>query len=332
MSDLTLAASLGDAAVLAAAEEHHSHLAGELSGRVATLLAAAARDAAAADRIRHGLVTFCDTQLLPHTAAEETTLYAAAHRTVDGRLLIVSLLAEHGRITALVEALREAGDPLTAAADARALQVLVEEHVAAENGLVLPLLAMTPGVDLAALLTAMERAFEEEARAAETALAEAALSAVPPARAGLAGMPLPGAGVADTSLTEAGRSGTDLTEAALPDTPLTEAGPSGASVTEGVVPPPRPAGDGCCGGCTCGEAEADIPELDVREIPHALRHTTVFGALDALPAGRSLVLVAPHDPVPLLAQIDRRGPGRFAVRYLQRGPAAWRLLLSHRDR
>lgn len=290
MSDLTLAASPEDAAALAAAEEHHSHLAGELSGRVATLLAAAARDAAAADRIRHGLVTFCDTQLLPHTAAEETTLYAAARRTVNGRLLVESLLAAHGRIAALVDALREAETPLTAASDARALQVLVEEHVAAENGLVLPLLAVTPGIDLAALLTDMHGEFEKETRAAQATPAKTPLSAAPLSAAGLPEMPRP----------------------------------------EVSVPAPRPAGDGCGGGCTCGEAEADIPELDVREIPHTLRHATVFGALDAVPVGRSLVLVAPHDPQPLLAQIDQRSRGHFAVQYLQRGPSAWRLLLSHR--
>ncbi|MEU6539518.1 DUF2249 domain-containing protein [Streptomyces sp. NPDC047000] len=295
MSDLTLAANPVDAAALAAAEEHHAHLAGELSGRVATLLAAAARDAAAADRIRRGLVTFCDTQLLPHTAAEETTLYAAARRTADGRLLIESLLAAHTRIAALVDALRETGTPLTAASDARALQVLVEEHVAAENGLVLPLLAVTPGVRLAALLTDMHRAFEEEARTAETALTEAA----PAART-------------------------------APGAPVPEASVPAAPVPRGSVPAPRPAGDGCGGGCTCGETEADVPELDVREIPHALRHATVFGALDAVPVGRSLVLVAPHDPQRLLTQIEQRSRGHFAVQYLQRGPSAWRLLLSHR--
>ncbi|MHB9859103.1 DUF2249 domain-containing protein [Streptomyces sp. YIM S03343] len=295
MSDLTLSASPADATALAAAEEHHSHLAGELSGRVATLLAAADRDAAAADRIRHGLVSFCDTQLLPHTAAEEATLYATARRTTDGRLLIESLMGEHGRIAALVDALREAGAPLTAASDARALQVLVEEHVAKENGLVLPLLAVMPGVDLAALLTDMHRAFEKEAGAAEAAAAEAAM-----ARAAVPGWTEP-----------------------------VQVAP-GSVALESVVPAPRPAGGGCGGGCTCGEAEVDIPELDVRAIPHTLRHGTVFGALDAVPVGRSLVLVASHDPLRLLAQIEDRSRGHFTAQYLQRGPSAWRILLSHR--
>ncbi|MGH3560251.1 MAG: DUF2249 domain-containing protein, partial [Mycobacterium sp.] len=36
-------------------------------------------------------------------------------------------------------------------------------------------------------------------------------------------------------------------------------------------------------GCSCGETDDDLPELDVREIPHAIRHATVFGAFDTVP-------------------------------------------------
>ncbi|GEL20921.1 DUF2249 domain-containing protein [Pseudonocardia asaccharolytica] len=78
--------------------------------------------------------------------------------------------------------------------------------------------------------------------------------------------------------------------------------------------------------CGCGEVDGPgYPELDARAIPHAIRHATIFGALDTVRPGRGLVLVAPHDPLPLLAQIERRTPGLFAVDYLERGPEAWRL-------
>ena len=80
--------------------------------------------------------------------------------------------------------------------------------------------------------------------------------------------------------------------------------------------------------CGCGCTDADgAPELDVRAIPHAIRHATVFGALGAIPAGGSLVLVAPHDPKPLLRQIDEREAGAIEVSYLESGPEAWRLRL-----
>jgi uncharacterized protein (DUF2249 family) len=83
-----------------------------------------------------------------------------------------------------------------------------------------------------------------------------------------------------------------------------------------------------CGGhsCSCGEVDGPgFPELDARSVPHAIRHATIFGALDAVRPGGGLVLVAPHDPLPLLAQIEERAPGVFAVDYLERGPEAWRL-------
>jgi uncharacterized protein (DUF2249 family)/iron-sulfur cluster repair protein YtfE (RIC family) len=83
---------------------------------------------------------------------------------------------------------------------------------------------------------------------------------------------------------------------------------------------------GCGHGCSCGETDGPgYPELDARNVPHAIRHATIFGALDAVAPGGGLVLIAPHDPLPLLAQIEQRWAGVFAVNYLERGPEAWRL-------
>lgn len=80
--------------------------------------------------------------------------------------------------------------------------------------------------------------------------------------------------------------------------------------------------------CGCGESDADDPVLDVREVPHSIRHATVFGAFDAVPHGGTLVLVAPHDPIPLLRQLYQRASGLLAIDYEQRGPEAWRLRLT----
>lgn len=90
---------------------------------------------------------------------------------------------------------------------------------------------------------------------------------------------------------------------------------------------------GGCGGhaCTCGEVDGPgYPVLDARTVPHAIRHATIFGALDSVRPGGGLVLVAPHDPLPLLAQIEHRDPGAFEVSYLERGPEAWRLQFVRR--
>ena len=81
---------------------------------------------------------------------------------------------------------------------------------------------------------------------------------------------------------------------------------------------------GCAGECTCGHQESsELPELDARTLPHAIRHATIFGALDCVSEG--MILLAPHDPLPLLAQLETRAPGRFSIEYLERGPEVWRL-------
>lgn len=265
MSTLTIASDPEEAAAVEAVEAHHTHLAGELAGRVAMLLDGADRHSGAAEELRTGLVAFCDRELLPHAAAEESALYPAAHRAPEARLLVDGMLAEHRRITALVDALRSAPSVARAAAEARALQVLFEEHLLKENTLVLPLLAAAPDVSLSDLLAGMHDLLGDHAEA----------------------------GTADDADGE----------------------------TAG----------GCGGTCGCGGSDDEaVPELDARAVPHALRHATVFGALDAVPAGGAMVLVAPHDPLPLLAQLEGRGPGRFSVEYLERGPEAWRIRFTRR--
>ncbi|MGO1582709.1 MAG: DUF2249 domain-containing protein, partial [Actinomycetaceae bacterium] len=48
-------------------------------------------------------------------------------------------------------------------------------------------------------------------------------------------------------------------------------------------------------GCACGHTGEDaMPELDVQQIPHAVRHGAIFGALDQLHPGAGLVIRANH--------------------------------------
>ena len=82
------------------------------------------------------------------------------------------------------------------------------------------------------------------------------------------------------------------------------------------------------GGCTCGHHDEEDIVLDVRTIPHAIRHGAIFGALDSLSGGGAMVLIAPHDPLPLLDQARSRYPEGLTVEYLQSGPDAWHLRLA----
>lgn len=72
--------------------------------------------------------------------------------------------------------------------------------------------------------------------------------------------------------------------------------------------------------------------LDVREMPPRDRHPTIFGILDSLAAGESLVLVNDHDPVPLRYQLDATRPGHFRWEVVEDGPETWRIEITSRVR
>lgn len=68
----------------------------------------------------------------------------------------------------------------------------------------------------------------------------------------------------------------------------------------------------------------ETPTLNAAIIPHALRHGAIHGALGTRGVGEAMILIAPHDPLPLLREIEAREEN-FEVAYLQEGPHDWRL-------
>lgn len=82
--------------------------------------------------------------------------------------------------------------------------------------------------------------------------------------------------------------------------------------------------------CGCGEHDADLPELNASEIPHAIRHGSVIGAFSQVRPGSAMVLVAPHNPVPLLNQLQGLEGDNLEVTYLDEGPGDWRIKLGRR--
>jgi len=117
----------------------------------------------------------------------------------------------------------------------------------------------------------------------------------------------------------------------------------GAATPAGAATSGAQSGSGCGGSaCGCGgdggadRASEPAPvlsldtRLDVRTVPHAQRHAQVLAAIDALPTDGALVLIAPHAPLPLLAEIDHRFPGQIDSEWLQEGPEVWQIRL-HRQ-
>ncbi|MFO7281643.1 MAG: DUF2249 domain-containing protein [Thermoanaerobacterales bacterium] len=63
--------------------------------------------------------------------------------------------------------------------------------------------------------------------------------------------------------------------------------------------------------------------LDVRPMPPAVRHETIFERLDALDTGETLRLVNDHDPAPLRYQLEATRPDQFRWEYVEKGPEEW---------
>lgn len=272
---------------------HHAQLADELTGHVQRLRdAAVGGDPDLAQSRREALLDWLLTELLPHAAAEEAAMYPAAAELPAGKLLVDGMLAEHQAIAAAVAELSDAGTAVDAAAAARALSALFEVHLAKENELILPLLLAAEQVSVAGLLDGMHDL-------------------------------LGGGDHSHGGHSHGTRSHGDDADAD-PDDYLDGGGGCGG-------------GGGSCGcGGDSGSAEAPAPvftvdaRLDVRALPHGERHARVLAALDALPADGALVLVAPHAPRPLLAEIDSHYAGLIDAEWLQEGPEVWQVRL-HRQ-
>ena len=84
-------------------------------------------------------------------------------------------------------------------------------------------------------------------------------------------------------------------------------------------------------GCTCGDQDEELPELDVQTIPHVIRHASIFGALESLKPGSAMIISATHNPLPLLAQLQEHYAGLFNTRYLDEGPERWRILIRRTE-
>lgn len=322
------AATDSDTAALDAITQQQAELLGTVIAHATALLdASAAGSLEGASSARRDLVLFCRGAVLPRAIAEEDTIYALARELPDTRLLVDAMIADHRAMAELIDDLAGATTPLGASAAGHALRILLELHVEKENDYILPVLASSESVSLADGLARFEALADE-------------LSAAAAGGGGCGGGCGCGSGggcgggAAQDPSASAGGCGCG-----------NGGGGCGCGGDDAVADAPSASAGGCgSGGCGCGggdvavsapasaksTATATRPVLDARQVPHNIRHATVFGALDAVRPGAGLELIAPHDPLPLLAQIDEREPGAFAVTYLERGPEMWRIALDRR--
>ncbi len=314
---------------------HHRALGDELAER-----ADAGSGAVAAGRPHGaavaGLIAYLAEEVLPHAAAEERTIYpaAVAHAGMAG--VSGEMIDEHVTLSAAGARLATLDDGAAAAEQAQQIAGLFAAHAARENDIVLPALLAEQSVDLAALLDQMHH----DAGHAET---------LAPAGQGQAADSQPGAQAdpqaevlslllqAAAALARDGEADRACRLAAAAWAALRETRPDlavrvtaalhGLTRRAGGEIPPR------------GSAHDDEPQtvaapvyagpdLDVRDLPPARRHTTIFDAYHALLPGTGFVLVNDHDPRPLRYQFEAEHAGQFSWDYLETGPEVWRVRIG----
>lgn len=70
------------------------------------------------------------------------------------------------------------------------------------------------------------------------------------------------------------------------------------------------------------------PSIDVRLVPPPERHPRIFGMLNALLPGGSMLITSDHDPRPLHYHLETNFSGMFGWEYLEQGPEVWRVEIA----
>lgn len=74
---------------------------------------------------------------------------------------------------------------------------------------------------------------------------------------------------------------------------------------------------------SAGPVSAAAEELVLHSIPRVVRKAVIFTAVDQLPLGEAIILVAPHQPEPLFEHL-RSSQAHYRVETLGAGPEQWR--------
>lgn len=71
----------------------------------------------------------------------------------------------------------------------------------------------------------------------------------------------------------------------------------------------------------------EVEELEVHALPKVVRHALLFHAMDALPVGENIRILAPHEPRPLFEHLQN-SESHYRVEPLEEGPVEWRYRIT----
>lgn len=268
-------------------------------------------------------IAYLAEEVLPHALAEEKTIYPVAATRADLGGMVGEMIAEHVYLSAAASRLAVLTDGAGALEQAQQIAGHFAAHAAKENDVLLPALLADGSVDLSGLLDDMHHhaghaGTQPPADESHDGDAEATvLSRLLEATSALAR-----AGDTDRAARIAASAWAALHKT-RPDLAARVTAALHGLVREAGAKAPggTPEGDG-------GRSPAADPDLDVRDLPPAQRHVTIFDAYDALLPGTGFVLVNDHDPKPLGYQFQAEYAGEFTWDYLESGPAVWRVRIG----
>jgi uncharacterized protein (DUF2249 family) len=130
--------------------EREDELLADLAAKV-TLAADLQLPLAQREEVRDRLIDFCVSRLVRHLVATDEVLYSVGAGAAETRLLARALRALHDLVAARIAEMKRADSSAEFAASAHALVGLLEVCHHIEQGLLIPALAVLPGVDLSVL-------------------------------------------------------------------------------------------------------------------------------------------------------------------------------------
>ncbi len=263
------------------------------------------------------LVSYLDSEVIPHALAEESSIYQAAENAGLGEL-IEEMKAEHKLLIAEKMALEGSKTAQTAAEHSLRFAELFSAHVTKENELILPSLLESVNIDLTTVLSEMHELF----RAAQDSAASS-----PDQSDSTAGL----LQLLQRATEELARMGGKDAAAKIMASAWAVLEPEHADLaSKATVALHRLLDLRSSEPVTLSSTRgARIEhELDVRRLAPAQRHAEIFAAYRALSPGNGFLLVNDHDPKPLQYQFEAEYTGQFTWDYLESGPKVWRVRIG----